>query len=76
MNSASLRFWSHGLQAAAAVVIALSAILICAPALGMAIFSSVYFGQPAFPMALPESAQAYIRFVHGVLVWCVTLIAT
>lgn len=67
MNSSPLRFWSSWLQAAAGVVMALSAVLLLAPSLGLAIFSAVYFSQPEFPISVPAPAAAYIRFMHGVL---------
>ena len=67
MNSSPLRFWSSWLQAAAGVVITLSAVLLLAPSLGLAIFSAVYFSQPEFPISVPAPAAAYIRFMHGVL---------
>ncbi len=62
-----LRLCSVGLQAAAGVVMALSAVLLLAPSLGIAIFSTVYFLQPEFPVAAPAPVAAYIRFMHGVL---------
>jgi hypothetical protein len=67
MNHAALRFWSVWLQAAAAVMIALCAVLLLAPSLGLAIFSTVYFLQPEFPVPVPLAVDAYIRFVHGIL---------
>jgi hypothetical protein len=68
------------LQAAAAVVILLSAVLLLAPATGMVIFSTVYFWQPEFAEPAPASVVAYIRFMHGVLGavmvgWMVAVIA-
>jgi hypothetical protein len=67
MNGAGLRFWSVWLQAAAAVVMALCTVLLLAPSLGLAIFSTVYFLQPEFPVPVPAPAEDYIRFVHGIL---------
>ncbi len=80
MNGTALRVWSVWLQAAAAVMLALSAILLLAPSLGLAIFSSVYFFQPEFPVRLPQAVDAYVRFMHGVLGavmlgWMVAIIA-
>jgi hypothetical protein len=84
MSSAALRlqlrFWSVWLQAAAAVMLALSAALLLAPSLGLAIFSTVYFLQPEFPVPVPAPVEAYIRFMHGVLAatmlgWMVAVIA-
>jgi hypothetical protein len=82
MNSAALRlrFWSVWLQAAAAVMMALSAVLLLAPSLGLVIFSTVYFLQPEFPAPAPKEVVAYIRFTHGVLGavmlgWMVAVIA-
>ncbi len=59
--------WSRLIQAAAAVVLALSAVLILAPALGEAFFSLVYHQQPAPPEPLPPSARAYVHFAHGII---------
>jgi hypothetical protein len=67
MTSTPLRFWSVWLQAATGVVMALSAVLLLAPSLGLAIFSTVYFLQPEFPASAPAPVVAYIRFMHGVL---------
>jgi hypothetical protein len=84
MNSAGLRlrlrFWSVWLQAAAAVMLALSAVLLLAPSLGLAIFSTVYFLRPEFPVPVAKEVDDYIRFMHGVLGavmlgWMVAVIA-
>jgi hypothetical protein len=80
MNHAALRFWSVWLQAAAALVMALCAALLLAPSLGLAIFSTVYFLQPEFPVPVPQAVDAYIRFMHGILGavmlgWMVAVIA-
>lgn len=67
MTSTPLKFWSVWLQAAAGMLMLLSAVLLLAPSLGLAIFSTVYFLQPEFPVATPAAVAAYIRFMHGVL---------
>lgn len=58
---------SRLIQAAAAVVLGLSALLLLAPSMGEAVFYGVYFLQPTSPVALPAEAQAYIRFAHGII---------
>jgi len=67
MTSGSLLRWSRLLQVAAAVVIALSAVLVLAPGIGGAIFNLVYFRQTGYPVPFPPEADAYIRFSNGVL---------
>jgi hypothetical protein len=67
MTSGSMLRWSRFLQAAAAAVIALSAVLVLAPGIGGAIFNLVYFGQAGYPVPFPPEAGAYIRFSNGVL---------
>ena len=67
MNKTALQFWSRLIQAAAAVVLALSAVLMLAPSLGEAFFYLVFFQQPASPVAVPIEIQGYLRFVNGVI---------
>jgi len=67
MNNTALQFWSRLIQAAAAVVLALSAVLMLAPSLGEAFFYLVYFQQPTSPVAVPEEIQGYLRFANGVI---------
>ncbi|MFN9746430.1 MAG: hypothetical protein ACK57B_12380 [Betaproteobacteria bacterium] len=62
----ALRLWSNLIQAAAAVVLALSAMLLLAPAWGEAFFSLVYHGRLAGTPP-PAAEQAYIRFAHGII---------
>ena len=44
-HESALRLWSNLIQAAAAVVLALSAVLLLAPAWGEAFFGLVYHGR-------------------------------
>ena len=79
MNRHALLFWSRLIQAAAVVVLGLSAMLLLAPALGEAFFYLVYFLQPASPVPVPAQVQGYIRFGNGIigavmLGWMVTVI--
>ena len=67
MNDAPLHLWSRLLQAAACVVLALSAVLLLAPASGEAIFHIVYFGQPDSPVPVPPESRGYMRFANGVI---------
>ncbi len=67
MNKTALQFWSRLIQAAAAVVLALSAVLMLAPSLGEAFFYLVFFQQPASPVAVPIEIQGYLRFANGVI---------
>ena len=67
MNKAALQFWSRLIQLAAAVVLALSAVLMLAPSLGEAFFHLVYFQQPASPVAVPIEIQGYLRFANGII---------
>lgn len=67
MNQPALIFWSRLIQAAAGVVLALSAVLLFAPSLGEAFFNLVYFHQPASPVPVPVETQAYIRFANGII---------
>ena len=67
MNKTALQFWSRLIQAAAAVVLALSAVLMLAPSLGEAFFYLVYFQQPASPVAVPAEIQGYLRFANGII---------
>ena len=67
MKQTALQFWSRLIQAAAAVVLALSAVLMLAPSLGEAFFYLVYFQQPTSPVAVPEEIQGYLRFANGII---------
>jgi hypothetical protein len=67
MNKTALHFWSRLIQLAAAVVMALSAVLMLTPALGEALFHLVYFQQPASPVAVPIEIQRYLRFANGII---------
>ena len=67
MKKAALQFWSRLIQLAAAVVLALSAVLMLAPSLGEAFFHLVYFQQPASPVAVPIEIQGYLRFANGII---------
>lgn len=67
MNNTALQFWSRLIQVAAAVVLALSAVLMLAPSLGEAFFHLVYFQQPASPVAVPIEIQGYLRFANGII---------
>lgn len=67
MNPPPLLLWSRLIQVAAAVVLALGAVLLLAPATGESIFNLVYFGQPASPVPVPAEAQGYIRFANGII---------
>ena len=66
-NTTALQFWSRLIQGAAAVVLALSAVLMLAPSLGEASFYLVYFQQPASPVAVPVEIQGYLRFANGII---------
>ena len=67
MNKTALQFWSRLIQAAAAVVLVLSAMLLLAPSVGEAFFYLVYFQQPTSPVAVPPEIQGYLRFANGVI---------
>ena len=67
MNKTALQFWSRLIQAASAVVLALSAVLMLAPSLGEAFFYVVYFQQPTSPVAVPAEIQGYLRFANGII---------
>ena len=67
MNRNPLLLWSRLLQAAAVVVLALSAVLLLAPSLGEAVFNVVYFQQPGSPVPVPPESQGYIRFANGII---------
>jgi hypothetical protein len=62
-----LVLWSRLIQAAAGVVLALSALLLLAPAMGAAVFNLVYFGSMSSPVAAPAVVQGYIHFANGVI---------
>ena len=63
----ALHFWSRLIQGAAAVVLALSAVLMLAPPLGETFFHLVYFQQPASPVPVPAEIQGYLRFANGII---------
>lgn len=67
MKKRVFHFWSRQIQMAAAVVLALSAVLMLAPSLGEAFFYVVYFQQPASPVAVPIEIQGYLRFANGII---------
>jgi len=67
MNRSALAFWSRLLQAAAAVVLGLSAVLLLAPSMGEAVFNLVYYHQLAGPVEVPGPALGYIRFANGII---------
>lgn len=67
VETKELVLWSRLIQAAAAVMLALSAVLLLAPAAGAAIFNIVYFHAPDAPVPFPPEAQRYIRFANGIL---------
>ena len=62
-----LVFWSRLMQAAAVVVLALSALLLLAPAMGAAFFNLVYFSSMTSPVAAPAVVQGYIHFANGII---------
>jgi hypothetical protein len=62
-----LVLWSRLIQAAAAVVLALSALLLIAPHVGAAAFNLVYFGSMTSPVAAPAVVQGYIHFANGII---------
>lgn len=66
-NLQALRRWSRLIQSAAAGVLVLSAVLLLAPSVGERFFYLVYFQQSVSPVPLPDPAQGYIRFAHGIL---------
>jgi hypothetical protein len=67
MDKTALLFWSRLIQGAAAVVLALSAVLMLAPPLGETFFHLVYFQQPASPVPVPAEIQGYLRFANGII---------
>lgn len=67
MNPVALHFWSRLIQGAAAVVLALSAVLMLVPPLGETFFHLVYFQQPASPVPVPAEIQGYLRFANGII---------
>lgn len=79
-NLQALRRWSRLIQTAAASVLVLSAVLMLAPSVGERFFYLVYFRQPVSPVPLPDPAQGYIWFAHGILGavmagWMITIVA-
>ena len=67
MNHPALLFWSRLIQAAAGVVLGLSAVLMLMPSLGEAFFHVVYFHQPSSPVLVPVEVQGYLRFANGII---------
>ena len=67
MNHPDIMMWSRWIQAAAGVVLALSAVLMLAPPLGESFFYLVYFQQPASPVAVPAEVLGYLRFANGII---------
>jgi hypothetical protein len=67
MKHPALPFWSRLIQAAAGIVLGLSAVLMLAPSLGEAFFHLVYFQQPASPVPVPAEVRGYLRFANGVI---------
>ena len=67
MDKMALHLWSRLIQGAAAVVLALSAVLMLAPPLGETFFHLVYFQQPASPVPVPAEIQGYLRFANGII---------
>ncbi|MEI8267658.1 MAG: hypothetical protein WCI59_18170 [Betaproteobacteria bacterium] len=63
----ALSLWSSFIQAAAGVVLALSAVLLLAPSWGEAFFYLVYFQQPASPFPVPAEVLGYLRFANGII---------
>lgn len=62
-----LKFWSRMIQAAAAVILALSCVLLLAPETGAFFFNLVYYQQRVEPVAAPETTRGYIYFVNGII---------
>ena len=67
MPIAPLVFWSRLIQAAALVVLTLSAILLLAPGVGEQVFNLVYFQQLASPVPPPAPVAGYIQFANGII---------
>jgi hypothetical protein len=67
MKHPALSFWSRLIQAAAGIMLGLSAVLMLAPPLGEAFFYLVYFQQPASPVPVPAEVQSYLRFANGII---------
>ncbi len=63
----ALSLWSSLIQAAAGVVLALSAVLMLGPPLGETFFYLVYFQQPASPVPVPAEVLGYLRFANGII---------
>ncbi len=66
-DSRALLLWSRLIQAAAFVVLGLSAVLMLAPALGESLFFLVYFGQPISPVLVPDEVTGYLQFANGII---------
>lgn len=64
-NKPALMFWSRLIQTGAAVVLALSAVLLLAPSTGISIFNFVYY--QTFSSTGLESNSPYIQFAHGII---------
>jgi len=67
LHHRALSLWSSFIQAAAGVVLALSAVLMLAPPLGETLFYLVYFQQPASPVPVPAEVLGYLRFANGII---------
>jgi hypothetical protein len=67
MKHPALSFWSRLIQAAAGIVLGLSAVLMLAPPLGEAFFYLVYFQKPASPVPVPAGVQGYLQFANGII---------
>jgi hypothetical protein len=67
MTTPALIFWSRAVQAAAFVVLTLSAVLLLAPPLGERVFYFVYFQQFTSPVPVPEVTVGYLRFANGII---------
>jgi hypothetical protein len=60
-------FWSRLIQAADAVVLTLSAVLILAPDLGERVFNLVYFQQLSSVVPALAHVAGYIQFANGII---------
>lgn len=67
MNTSALIFWSRLIQAAAAAVLGLSAVLLLAPSLGERAFNLVYYHQLVSPVEVPGTTVGYIQFANGII---------
>lgn len=67
MKNPALILWSRLIQAAAIVILGLSALLLLAPSLGEAFFHIVYFHQPDSPVPVSTETRGYMRFANGII---------